>query len=441
MRRDISMKNSVLSLTVILITVLLIFVSGCNEILSPSAGISGDPESSLSSYPTNTPEPTPIPTPDLRAEAVIMATGDIILHETVINGGSKQDGSYNYDHIFAFVKDIFAQADLVTVNFEGTTAGPGYSGYPRFNAPDEIAKAIFDAGADMVTTANNHAYDKGIEGVRRTADVFKQAGLLVVGTRSKADDPVFEIADLNGIKVGFTGYTYETGGDENTRAINGLPMTEEAWPLVDSFNYYNAARLDKDKLAMAERISLMRQAGAELIVFQMHWGDEYQKSSNGRQQDLAKFLAENGVDVIFGHHPHVLQEIDVITSEDGKRNTVVFYSIGNIMGNMAFGTHSTQGYAEDAVIAKVLVKRDSEGNISITEGRYLKTYIWKDDTSGRRIHKILPVKAAIADPAAFGAGEYVLELVRASDKRIDNVLLPSVKTEGPVVIGEFGDIS
>ncbi len=432
------MKIGIRRITIFLLTfcVLLAGLTGCTDLL-PSESITPDPETPSVTAST-TPEPTASPTPDLRSQAVIMATGDIILHETVINGGLKEDGGYDYGHIFEFVKEIFAQADLVSVNYEGTTAGAPYSGYPRFNAPDQIAEAILDAGADLVTTANNHSYDKGFEGVRRTAEVFRQAGLLVTGTRSDPADPVYEIVDLNGIKVGFTGYTYETPGTETTRTINGMTVTEETWPLIDSFNYYRASRLEDDKIAMRDRIAKMRQDGAELIVFNMHWGEEYKTVSNDKQRSLARYLAECGVDVIFGHHPHVLQEIEVIGPQDGGRSTVVFYSLGNIMGNMTFGTHDTKGYAEDAVIAKIVIIRDGEGNVSVTEGRYLKTYIWKDDRSGRRIHKILPVSAAMADPGSFGADSYVEGLVKASDVRIDNVLAASDKTEGSVLIGEFG---
>jgi len=421
--------------------VLVLSLLSCSLAGTPSQpGISVGTESSEYidvSFPEElSHSPSPSPLPDLKAEAVIMASGDIILHDSVIKGGEQSGGGYDYEHIFEFVKDIFTAADFSMINFEGTTAGPGYSGYPRFNAPDEIAKAILDAGIDAVNTANNHAYDKGIEGVRRTADVFRETGLIVVGTRSDASDPGYFISDLNGIKVGFTGYTYETHGNGAGRYINGIYLPEEAWPLVDSFNYYSSTRLAEDKKAMRARISEMKKAGAEVIVFNMHWGEEYKTSHNSRQSDLARFLALEGVDIIFGHHPHVLQEIEVITAESRSRNTIVFYSLGNIMGNMGFNTHSTNGYAEDAVIAEVKIERDSSGNISVTEGRFFKTYIWKDDRSGKRIHRILPVKAAVEDPQYFGADENVQRLAAASAIRTDNVLSGSLTDEGPVRISE-----
>ncbi|MHB8961602.1 MAG: CapA family protein [Saccharofermentanales bacterium] len=389
------------------------------------------------SSPSPTPSLSPSPEPDFSARAVIMAAGDIILHQSVIDGGSNASGVYNFDHLFAYVKDYFKSADIAVANFEGTMNGPDYSGYPMFNAPDEIASAIKDAGIGMVTTANNHAFDSGIKGMKRTPLVFKDAGVMVIGTRSDPEDPTFEIVDLNGIRTGFTGYTYETTGTETRKALNGILIAQEAEPLVDSFNYYRPARYEQDKQDMAGRITRMREAGAECIVFVIHWGDEYQTSSNRRQQDLAQFLADSGVDVIIGHHPHVIQEIAVIRSPVSGKETLVYYSIGNILANMGFNTHSTKGYAEDAIIARIEISRDRSGRVSVDKGEYIKTYIFKDESSGRRIHRVLPVAAAIGRPEQYKLGPATVALAEASSARISAVLGGSADSSGEIAIGEY----
>ncbi len=366
-----------------------------------------------------------------------MGAGDIILHQSVINGGRTATGSYDFGHLFAYVKDYFTSADLMVANFEGTMNGPDYSGYPLFNAPDEIAAAIKAAGIGMVTTANNHAYDSGLEGLKRTPQIFKAAGVLVIGTRTAPEEPVFEIVDLNGIKVGFTGYTYETTGTATRRALNGNLIAQEAEALVDSFNYYRADRYAQDKLEMSGRIAQMKEAGAECIVFVVHWGDEYQTVSSQKQRDLAQFLADSGADVIIGHHPHVIQEIDVVRSQDGVRETLVYYSVGNILANMGFNTHSTKGYAEDAIIARIEVSRDKAGKVTVGKGEYIKTYIFKDESSGIRIHRVLPVAAAIRQPELYKLGPAAVALAEASSARISAVLGGSADPSGDITIGEY----
>lgn len=395
------------------------------------------PTPSITSAPSPTLSPSPSPEPDLSAQAVLMATGDIILHKAVIDGGASSSGIYNFDHLFAYVKDYFTASDLTVANFEGTMNGPKYSGYPLFNAPDEIAAAIRSAGIGMVTTANNHAYDSGLAGLKRTPTIFKEAGVLVIGTRSAPEDPVFEIVDLNGIKVAFTGYTYETIGTETRRALNGNLISQEAEPLIDSFNYYRADRYETDKQGMAARIVKMREAGAECIVFVIHWGDEYKTTSGKKQQDLAKFLADGGVDVIIGHHPHVIQEIDVIESQVSGKSTLVYYSIGNFLANMGFNTHSTSGYAEDAIIARIGISRDRSGKVTVDKGEYIKTYIFKDESSGKRIHRVVPVADAIEQPGVYKLDPAGVELVEASSRRISAVLDGSAGVFGRITVGEY----
>jgi hypothetical protein len=154
---------------------------------------------------TVTPTPSPTPEPDLTASAVITSVGDIILHQAVIDGGLQADGTYQYEYIFKYIASFFNDSDYSIANYEGALNGPPYSGYPMFNGPDAIASAIKKAGIDMVTTANNHSFDRGVAGMIRTPQVFTEQGIKVIGTRSSAADPTYHIIDMNGIKIGITG--------------------------------------------------------------------------------------------------------------------------------------------------------------------------------------------------------------------------------------------
>ncbi len=386
------------------------------------------------------------------ASFVLTAVGDIILHQSVIDGGLHSTGissvptratqtttrnvaQYRYDHLFQYVSSYFTASDYAIANYEGTLNGPPYSGYPMFGAPDAITTAMKTAGFDMVTTANNHAFDRKLAGLVRTPKIFRQAGIEVVGTRSEAKEPVFQIIERNGIKIGVTAYTWETIGTDTNRALNSIPLPKEANALVDSFNPSRATRYEQDKQGMKRRIQEMRDAGADSIVFLMHWGVEYKTVSNDSQRKLAQFLADSGVDVIIGHHPHVLQEISILKSAATGKGTLVYYSLGNFLSNMEYSTHGTNGNAEDAVIAKVTFQRSASGEVRVTKGEYIKTYAWKDKSGGRLKHRILPVMAAATTPRAFGLGG-ALPAIRMSAVRIDKVLGASVGTKHGIRISE-----
>ena len=393
------------------------------------------------------------------ASFVLTAVGDIILHQSVIDGGLQSIGNsflsakatqtstnatrntakaaaeYHYDHLFQHVSSYFTASDYAIANYEGTLNGPPYSGYPMFGAPDAIATAMKSAGFDMVTTANNHAFDRKLAGLVRTPKIFRQAGIEVVGTRSEAKEPVFQIIERNGIKIGVTAYTWETIGTDANRALNSIPLPQEANALVDSFNPSRATRYEQDKQGMKRRIQEMRDAGADSIVFLMHWGIEYKTVSNDSQRKLAQFLADSGVDVIIGHHPHVLQEISVLKSATTGKGTLVYYSLGNFLSNMEYSTHGTNGNAEDAAIAKVTFQRSASGEVRVTKGEYIKTYAWKDKSGRKLTHRILPVMAAVTTPRAFGLGG-ALPTIRKSAARIDKVMGTSVGTRYGIQIAE-----
>ncbi len=412
---------------------------------TPESSAAPTPESSTAPTPESSAAPTPessaAPTPEinLSAKAVITAVGDIILHASVIRGGLQNDESYSYDYIFDDVSAIFEQSDYSIANFEGTLNGPPYSGYPMFAAPDAIATALKNAGLDMVTTANNHAFDRKLPGLIRTPRIFQQAGIDVVGTRSDANDPSFIVKDVNGIRIGITAYTWETIGSDKIRALNGINLPPEADALVDSFNPNVQTRFEQDMNAMDARIQAMKDAKAECIVFLMHWGDEYKTVSSPSQRVLAQYLADKGVDVIIGHHPHVLQEISVLSSITGK-NTLVYYSLGNFLANMSFSTHGTSGNAEDAVIARIEIERDRTGKINVTKGEYLDTYVWKNIAGGKTVHSIVPVRLAIRLPDQFGTGRQT-SLLTSSILRIEKIMGKSNGVWNGILIREWTGVS
>ncbi len=196
----------------------LILVSGCAPAQPVDADLSQPPtQSQQQPDPPPPPEPEPEPEPE-PIVSHLMVGGDIMSHMPLTNDCYvKETDSYDYTHVLRDAAEQLALADFAVGNLETTLAGgPEYSGYPRFNSPDELAYNIKDAGFDLLCTTNNHCLDKGIDGLNRTLDVLDEAGLPHVGTyRSQEErdaDRGIYVADVGGISVAFLAYTYGLNG-------------------------------------------------------------------------------------------------------------------------------------------------------------------------------------------------------------------------------------
>jgi poly-gamma-glutamate capsule biosynthesis protein CapA/YwtB (metallophosphatase superfamily) len=393
----------------------------------PLTSESGSPESfwstvSPSQSPLPSPTPTPIPTAIPEIRVTLTAVGDIIMHSAVTDGGLTNPGEdvpvYDFDPSFQYVSSIFEASDLAIANYEGTLNGPPYTGFPSFCGPDAIADAMYTAGFRVVGTANNHCIDKGFYGVVRTATVLRDKGFTVIGTRPDIVSPMDTIVDLDGIKIGLLNYTFETPGSTQRKSINGIPMPEGADPLINSFNPYREAAYEEDLKAMLIRVDELRLQGADLICMVLHWGNEYTTRSVKWQRDMAQELSDGGVDLIIGHHPHVLEEIDVLTSTVTGKQTLVYYSLGNFLGNWAYVTNGTAGKAQDGMIARITIVKNADG-VTIEKGEYIPTFVVRLPKGSELQHLIVPVIPAISDPDAY---QTTVEAMQASYKRTNKIL-------------------
>lgn len=269
--------------------------------------------------------------------ATILFAGDAMQHSAQIEAARQPDGTYSYAECFKPIEEIVRLTDYAVVNLEAPLGGKPYRGYPCFSAPDSYAEALKNSGFDLFLTANNHVLDCRDRGLHRTINMLDSLHIPHIGTYDNINQRSAKlpfIADINGFKVGFLNYTYGT---------NGFEVTGNA--IVD---YIDKNVINKD-------IKSTRQAGAEIICVCVHWGDEYHLIPNEHQKSLAKFLIEQGVDIIFGGHPHVIQPMEVIENPTTGRNTAIFYSLGNFISNMK--TRDTRGGA----LALVTLQRDSNG--------------------------------------------------------------------------------
>lgn len=238
-------------------------------------------------------------------------------HQGQIDAARRPDGTYDYAPCFQYVREEVGRADVAIGNLEVTLAGRPYRGYPQFSAPDEYARAIKEAGFDILLTANNHCLDRRQRGLERTIRVLDSLQIPSVGTyinKVERERRYPLIIEKNGFRIALLAYTYATNGIE-AQAPNIV-------------NY-----IDKEQIVADIRKA--RQQKADVIIACMHWGIEYRLLPERQERQLADWLIAQGVDHVIGGHPHVLQPMEVRPDEHTAARHVVVYSLGNYISNMS----------------------------------------------------------------------------------------------------------
>ena len=280
----------------------------------------------------------------------IIMVGDILLHDGIEKCAKQKDGSYDFRAIFAHTKDVIEAADLALVNEEVIIGGKELrvSGYPSFNAPFEIADELADTGFDVICHATNHALDRGARGITNCLSYWEEnhPGIETVGIHdSKADAGKICIYEKDGYRIAVLNYTYGT---------NGIPIPSGMPYAVDLLDEKKV----KADLAGAKSIS-------DFTIVCPHWGTEYNLGISDMQKKWAKVFANNGADLIIGTHPHVIEPVEEIEADDGRR-VPVYYSLGNFV-NWTSG--SGKGVANRMVgaMADVTLSKDDGGNVVIAD--------------------------------------------------------------------------
>lgn len=326
------------------------------------------------------------------ATATILATGDAMLHKPFLESSTylASDGSYNYDSIFKYVKDDFEAADFTTITFEGSFTDGDYSGYPAFRSPGAFATAFYNSGIDMCLLANNHIYDNSADGIQKTISYVEENNLLYTGVRKSTDEKPYQVQDINGIKVGMINYVFETERNGAPKAINGIAVSEEAAPLINSFS---SEDLDSFYSEMETRLADMKEDGAEFIIAYMHWGVEYDTVGTDEQREMAQKLCDLGVDALIGSHPHVIQPVDLLTSTDGGHQMVCAYAIGNQVSNQRqeyMQGYSNYGHTEDGYMVELTINRDTKGNVTLNDADFIPIWLYHSSNGGGEYY-VLPL--------------------------------------------------
>ena len=346
----------------------------------------------------------------------IISLGNLIIHQSQIDG-AKQENSYDFSPSFQYIKKMILDSDISMGILEGTLAGCEPSGYPFFNSPDEVVDALKDTGIDVVNYANNHIYDYDDEGLQRTIEITKEKGLDVLGVKSTEEEKSYLVKEVDGVKIGFASYVFETAVVNGYKTINSNPVSINSENLINTFNYND---LESFYNRIASEISAMKAEGVKFIIASMHWGEEYNTYIEATQNEIAKKLNELGVDIILGGHPHVIQPYEIICNESGH-STFVIYSQGNSLSNQS---EQEIGVAEseDGIMIKFTLEK-KDGNVSLKEYKIIPTWVYKEEKGdGTYYHKIITVEEALANPEEYGINSDVYARLENSLNRTKSIL-------------------
>lgn len=244
----------------------------------------------------------------------IGASGDVLFHTRVVAVGRAR----GFDSLFDAVRPQITDSEIAFVNLEtplSETRTPMRSDPPILGAPPEAGAALAHLGVDIVSLANNHAFDQRDLGLADTIDAARSSGMQVVGAARNVDDaPGPIVIERGGLRIAFVAFTMD---------LNGFPPRRRA-----------IARVGEWDPALARRVLAHARERADVVVASMHWGLAYRHDDRSEQRDAASWLVRQGADVVLGHGPHVLQRVERVSSPRGE--AVVAYSLGNFVSNQGF---------------------------------------------------------------------------------------------------------
>ncbi|TMN22550.1 CapA family protein [Lentibacillus cibarius] len=291
----------------------------------------------------------------IHQEITLSAVGDILIHDTVYEDGRTANGGYDFKPMLKRVKPYLNDTTITFANQETMIGGEvlGLSSYPTFNSPYAVGDALKDAGVDVVSMANNHTLDGGEEAIMNAIEHWENIDMMYTGAyKDEADREQIRVYKTEeGISVAFLAYTYGT---------NGIPVPGGKDYLVNLI----------DKQHMASRIKEAKHQ-ADAVVLSLHYGNEYERMPSKEQQELVQFAADNGVQVVLGHHPHVLQPVDWVEGENGNR-TLAIYSLGNFLSGQ------DEFYRRIGGIFKFSIDKtmkDEKETIQIKAPKFIPTFV------------------------------------------------------------------
>lgn len=409
----------------VLLMICALLLSSCSGVgtKDPMQSMQTESEEVIATVETEGTEAPEVTTETVTTEAVteepvieekrasVLGVGDVIVHPGIWMQARKEAdyGStgreYDFSHLFDGIRDEIMAADIAFINQETLMAGAeyGYSGYPRFNTPRDLATDIIEAGFDVVNIANNHMLDMLPDGLASTIDFWnEQDCLLIGGYKSEKDYNNVRVIESNGIKVAFLSYCYGT---------NGLTMPAEYELIIPYLN----ADVIRAQCEAAKEL-------ADFVLVSVHWGTDSLQAITEQQRTYAQVFADCGVDAVLGHHPHLLQPITYITGKNGNE-MLCAYSLGNLFSLMADSENMIGG-----MLTFDMVLRGEEKDIENV--RFTPTYFYYNTGFfGQWTYPLAEVPENVT--ATHGTQNYEgivpmtkAEMIAYVQEQIDNAFLP-----------------
>jgi poly-gamma-glutamate synthesis protein (capsule biosynthesis protein) len=343
----------------------------------------GDGAATVTAEPTATPTPTVEPT-----EAKIFACGDDLIHAGVYNSGLQDDGTHDYTFLYDNIASYLEEADLKVINQETILGGDdlGLQSYPLFNSPTAIGDALAEVGFNVVLHASNHAYDMGIDGLLNCVSFWRtnHPDVTMLGIHESADEQdEITVVEINGISFALLNYTYSHNWETFSTAAEGH---------LDMLCAYDEDTREIDYDTINPKVISDIEKAEELADFTIvfpHWGTEYVTSATDQEVNFAKLMTEAGADLIIGTHPHVIQQVEWVSADNGNK-ALCYYSLGNFT--------STQDKWEALMggLASLTVKKDDTG-------------VYIDEDSIKAIPIVTQYKYPGYNGGAIVTGNYLLK--------------------------------
>lgn len=296
----------------------------------------------------------------------ISAVGDILCENSILEDAyDKGTQNYDFTSMFKNMSTFFADSDITVGTMETNYTDNKYSGYGQRNSPISFAEALKNIGIDLVSISTNHSLDYGIEGLQETKRALEGIEYDVVG--DNLGESRVKIKTIKNTKIAFLSYTY---GFENQNS-----KTKEE---LDSANIYNSEIAKKDLEYAKEN--------ADYSIIIMHWGDAYSIKPNKEQQNIAKFLVENGADMILGNHASAVQKMEVMQSPEGK-NVLVAYSLGNYISG------ETMDISKIELVLNIELRKIGEtGEVVLSKVDYTPIYVLDRGTKAENRYELIDMK-------------------------------------------------
>ena len=307
------------------------------------------------------PEPIPEPIPEDKTIR-LLAVGDNLFHAGVHLTGKQADGTYDFSFLFETIQPYLDDADIKIINQETIFGGnhrgnDGHLGYPLFNTRTEVGDAIAEAGFNVVTHSTNHTADQGLDGLLHCVSYWEEnhPDVLISGIRGEATDEIeIPTMEIEGVTFAFLNYAYSPN-------MASFPSKYEGY--MDMLCYYDPSSRMIDFTTIHPKVlSDIERAEeiADIVVVAPHWGTEYTTTQSDYQEEFARQMTEAGADIIIGTHPHVVQPVSYVESENGNKS-LCYYSLGNYVSTQKQVACMLEG------MAVVTLTVTPDGEISINE--------------------------------------------------------------------------